>query len=451
MTSKTLLPLVAIIALVASCGGSSSSTTADITPIDSLSDVPDTVVNPQAYDLTTQTASLSVLPNKTIGKVQQAGTFSRAGCEANELKKNVIRNAILPRMILCNVKAFETASGGAAAGDGVFNYWKMPERESGPQGMAFEPRVAIKQDGSAFTFAMCNGTTKAMELYINTANNAYSGHVIDVWGAGFQGSLQFSADGLPPDNFTSASFTQSFIEESEYYQGYGSATFQATPTYNVVYGFHSGREGGHGGTFAGATYGKFDLAEGTAKYRADSGFYPAQTVEASFNMCAAQGNCTGTVAEWLDPETGWLVSGNPCSLTGIDASTKLCFAKDSCPSVANGEGLCEVASNTHTESFTIDTTNPLALVFTRADTSAYAADVALATAPDSSTRPAIEFTNASADVDCSGSDSWPVVSFSSEPDMSACSAMEEEMNNWQAGDTCSNQEAQDAAKAGEIQ
>lgn len=454
---KTLLPLFAILALIASCGGSSATTDeegdsgGEIAAIDSLSDVPDSVMNPQAYDLTTQSASLSAPIGKSLAKADQVGGFSRAGCETDTLKKNIIRNAVLPRMILCNIRAFETAAAGSAAGTGVFNYWKMdpPEGEQGPGGVdSFEPRVAIKMDGTQFTFVMCNGATKSMELFIDTADNVYSGHVIDKWGVGHEGKLEFSADGLPPDSFTLAQFTQSFNEVSDYFTGFGSATLQATPDYNVVYGFNNGSMA-DGGSFGGATYAKFDLDEGTAKYRMDSGSYPGQTVQDSFNSCKAQGYCTAeSVDSWLNPATGWLVTA-PCSLTGLTAQSKLCFSGGDCPTAADGNGNCQISdANEHSESFTINTTDPLNLVFAVAGSSIYKDEVLAESAPSSSTAPTIEFTSASEGVDCSASGTWTELTFTSEPDMAACRAMEEELSNWQSGEMCANQESQNNAGQG---
>lgn len=454
MSIKVFLPFVAALALIASCGGSSSSgdTGSGTTPIDSLTDVPDAVLNPQVYDLTTQSASLAAPISKDLAKDQQAGGFSRAGCETDVLKKNIIRNAILPRMILCNIRALETAAGGAAAGSGTFNYWKMdpPEGEQGPSGVdSFDPRVAIKQDGTQFVFVLCNGATKSMELVIDTANNVYSGHVIDKWGDNFEGMLEFSADGLPPDSFTLASFTQSFNEVSHDYTGYGSATLQATPDYNVVFGFQSGLMA-DGGSFGGATYAKFNATEGTAKYRMDSGTYPGQTIAEAFGYCQSSGGCSAESAEdWIDPVNGWLVNGSPCSLTIPDAQTKLCFSGDDCPTLADENGNCAIPTGSeHSESFTINNSNPLSLIFAVANSSVYSTDVAAATAPSSVTAPTIEFTSASAGVDCSVSESWSEIPFTSEPDMTACREMEEEMNNWHSGESCANQDAQNEAAQG---
>lgn len=458
---KLVVPVVAMIALIASCGGGSSAPAPEDggVSVSTLSDVPDEVLNPQAYDLTTQSASLSAIPNNNRGVGIKAGEggggFSRAGCETDTLKKNIIRNAIQPRMILCYVRAFEAASGGVAAGSGEFNYWKMspPEGSRGPsEAESFEPRVAIKKDGSEFTFVMCNEGEKTMELYIDTSGGIYDGHVIDKWGDNFQGKLEFAADGLPPASFTYATFTQSFVETSDYFSGYGSATLYAAPTYNIVSGFNSGTMPGEGGMFAGATYAKFDADDGTAKYRMDSGSFPGQTVTEAFAMCKASGGCleSGSAAEWVDPEAGWLVNGDPCSLGDITVDDVLCFMQEDCPTLAAVEGLCDIPTGEdYTESFTIDNSNPLSLAFTMADTSTYAVEVAAASAPNSDETPTIEFTAASSGVDCSASDTWTELSFTSEPDMTDCIAMEAELNNWQSGEICANREAQD--NAGSVQ
>jgi hypothetical protein len=130
----------------------------------------------------------------------------------------------------------------------------------------------------------------------------------------------------------------------------------------------------------------------------------------------------------------------------LSLASKLCFSGGSCPTAADENGKCQLASgSSDSESFTINSTNPLALVFTVAASSNYAADVAAAAIPSSATSPVIEFTSASAGVDCSASDSWTLLTFQSRPDVTACMAMEEELNNWQSGETCANQESQDKA------
>jgi hypothetical protein len=444
-----VMVLVAFCVLFGACGGGSGSgdnqDNTGGTNITSLSDIPDDLINPQAYDLTTQSLPAST----SIAKAEDAPGegFSRAGCETNQMKKDIIRNAIFPRMILCKMKAFEAAADESAEGEGEFNYWKMsPPRghRAGPQGIEVDPRLAIKIDSDEFVFVMCNGTTKAMELLITTSDGGFEGHVIDIWGDDQRHKLEFSADGLPTDpDFENASFTQAFSEASEYFSGYGSASLDATPTYNVVHGFHSGELPGGGGVFSGATYAMFDANEGSAAYRMDSGHFPAETLQDAFDRCVADGHCPDqTVDDWLG-EDSWLAT--ECGLDGLTVDTRLCFSRD-CAREADEDGNCSMdTGDTHIESFTIDNSDPENLLFAFAATSAYADDVAAAEIPSSSSAPTIAFTSTSADVDCAGSDSWPDVTFVREPDDTDCQAMEEEMNNWQPDNLCADEEAQQEA------
>lgn len=447
--------VVAAVALFAyGCGGGGTPEEeggGGLEGINNLSDIPDSVLDPKEYD---QSISPSAMVVAKDVKAQVGGSqFSRAGCETDRMKKNIIRNAVMPRMILCNIKAMETAAGTPAAGDGTYNYWKFspPEGVEGPPGAdAFAPRVAIKKDGSTLTFVMCNGTTQAMELVISTADNVYSGHVIDKWGDGFNGKLEFNADGTP-DSFTTATFTQSMVEASNIWHGFGSASLQATPDYSIVEGFfNEDNPVVEGAGFSGATYAKFDATQGTAAFRADSGSYPGATVQQMFDGCvqfSLEGGCGASVNDWLDPITGWLNSGNPCAL-GVTADDVLCFQPgENCPAVDDGDGLCPVPDigTPHHESFTIalnDATadNPYDLLFTMAATSDYEADVLAATLPSSSNPPEILFTIT--DVDCSGSDDWSDIPFVTEPNMDDCVAMEQELNQFESGDVCAQQDSE---------
>jgi hypothetical protein len=290
-----------------------------------------------------------------------------------------------------------------------------------------------------------------MEFYISWANDVYSGHVVDRWGDSHQGKLQFSADGLPTTTagdvgFTTASFTQDMIEESTWWNGFASQTLEAAPAYNVVRGFYN-EEGEN--NYAGSVYAKLDNTQGTARYKQDSeGSYPSKTVQSAFNDCEAYsgaGNCGSLETDWLGAG-GWLAT----RCTGLDSATAasyICFpdtcAEEEvcCPVITADEATCTSAAGAdHQESFTItlaDSANHT-LGFNVAGTSIYAADVAVATMPSSSTAPTIEFTSASADVDCTASASWTSMEsvFTSEPNMSACSDIQAEMENWDTGELC---------------
>jgi hypothetical protein len=98
------------------------------------------------------------------------------------------------------------------------------------------------------------------------------------------------------------------------------------------------------------------------------------------------------------------------------------------------------------ESFTITLTDAAnhVLDFALASTSAYEAAVVAATMPSSSVSPTIDFTSASADVDCSGSASWTALTFAAPPDITECAAIEAELNDWDTGELCQTMEAASA-------
>lgn len=444
------------------CGSSSSTTdsgtTGDTGEITSLKDVPTSVIDPSQYDVSTNVSLQTALSAKSLGKAAGTSVFSRAGCETDRMKKNIIRNALLPKMILCNMQAMDTASGGAVAGTaGVFNYWRAPDEVvgEGPPGVdSFKPRMAIKKGATDLTFVMCNDTTKVMELFISTANNQYSGHVIDKWGDGFEGSLTFSADGLPTTaagavGFTTARFTQQMVEDSAYWSGFGSQTLEAVPTYNTVYGFYNEQGGEGGNNYAGSVHACFDASQGTARYKQDSASsYPAQTLQGMYNSCVTSegaNNCGDFDTDWLGA-SGWLATS--CQLAGVTGATHVCFPDTCtgeegvpcCPEATAEETCTSAAGDDHQESFTItlaDAANHV-LNFAVAQTSIYAEAVAAATMPVSSTAPTIEFTSISAEVDCSGSASWASLAtiMTAPPDFTACDAMEDEMNDWDTGELC---------------
>lgn len=453
------LALAGLVFAVAGCGGSAGTPAVggNVGEINSISDVPTSVVDPSQYDISTNTALSSVSLNPAISPkaVGDLNTFSRAGCETDRMKKNIIRNALLPKMLLCMMGAFEDASGQTAAGDGVFNLWKGSDEMSdrGPPGVAeFKPRFAIKKSGSALTFVMCNDTTKALELFIDTANNEYNGHVINKWGDGFQNQLDFMADGAPLNadgtvGFTTARFTQYMVENSSFWNGFGSETLEATPTYNKVYGFYN-EQGTN--SYAGSVHARFDAVQGTARYKQDSaGSYPAWNVQATFQNCElveGTGNCGNFETEWLGA-SGWLAV--ECSLNGLAAGDLICFSgecvdgESCCPTRAVSETCETAAGSDHTESFAITLTDAEnhVLDFALASTSIYADAVAAATMPVSSVAPTIEFTSVSADVDCSASASWTPLVFTGPPAIETCMAIENEMSDWDTGELCQTLEA----------
>jgi hypothetical protein len=65
--------------------------------------------------------------------------------------------------------------------------------------------------------------------------------------------------------------------------------------------------------------------------------------------------------------------------------------------------------------------------------------------PNSGTEPAIDFTDASAGVDCSQSDSWASLTFVTIPHVAVCQAMEQELNKWDNGEMCEQMESESAS------
>lgn len=426
-------------------GGSSESSGGSVTEIDSLSDVPTAVLDPSQYDHTMNAQASIARPlstEKSALKGQAVGSFSRAGCEMDRLKRNIIRNAKMPQMLLCYMTAFEEAMGVNAAGDGSYNYWKGDRAVAdnvgeGPQGIEeFLPRMAIKKSGGVLTFVMCNGDTQAMELVISTEGGRYDGHVIGQFGM-HNNKLEFNADGTP-EAFTTASFGQTFIERQGSIVRFGTAALDATPTSNVVSGSHH-EEGEK--MFAGGVYSKFDRDKGTAKFRTDAGSYPAPTVQKMFSECEARnGECGDLNTEWLGAE-GWME--RECALVGVTANTLFCFSRcvegqPCCPTAADGDECQVEIGEGHVESFAINSTDPYNLLFTVVPTSAFEADVRAASIPESGVEPSIEFTVA--DVDCSSSASWTEMAFASAPEVSDCIALEQEKSRFDPGDLCQEQE-----------
>ena len=437
--------MVIVTFMLAGCGGGGAGETAEeeFAQIKSLSDIPENLLDPREYDLTTKSVSAALVVTKDIMKAEAIGKFSRAGCETNRMKKDLIRQAILPEMILCYMRGFERASGTQVAGDGRFNYLRgddvMQQEVQGPSEVdEFRPRMAMKVDGNVFTLVMCNGLEKSMELVIMTVNNVYAGHAINSWGDGSNSKLEFSTDG-PPTNFTAAIFTQSVIEDSIWWKGFGSMTMEATPAYNVLYGYHNEESEFN---YAGSLYAKFDASQGTAKFRSDAGSYPAPTVQEAYDQCVmyeGEGNC-GEIDDWLNY---WLNSPPPdgCGLE-LTADSCVCFKPDGqCPEEAVDDRCSIVTGEVNAESFSIDRSDPLNLIFSVASTSVYAADVEAALLSDSSVQPAVEFTAHSSEVNCAESNSWPPLTLIKPPDVADCQAIEAEMNDWDSGKLCEELEA----------
>lgn len=433
--------------LLCGCGGESGGLADEPgnPSISKLSDIPDNLLDPKEYDLTTKAKAAVVSRTNKGFEYEGDVEYSRAGCEADRMKRNVIRNAILPETLVCYLEKIEQAMDVPFAGEGQFKFWNGEKALIGEHpatGEEFVVRIAAKRDGDRFTTLVCNGTTKMMEIAIGKANNMYTGHIIDVWRDDWKNKMDFETDG-PPSNFTTARFTQSFIENDPVWgSNFGSGTLEATPISNTVYGYYN--QGGVW-SFSGSVYGKYDEYEGSAKYRVDDGaYYYAKTVQDYFNNCVQQRGesaCGDLQTNWLD---GWINAPAPegCAL-GLSSNSLICFAKDGqCPSLTDAEGKCAIVTgSSNVESFKIDSSNPYNVIYTLAGTSAYAADVEQAELPATTAEPIIEFTDEIAEVDCAESVTWTDIVLVSQPDFTECNEMELELDYWDTGDLCDQEEA----------
>lgn len=430
MKAKITMTLFSVMCVVLiSCSGSSltgttgtnntdNTNTTGVTAVNSVSDIPLSVVDPSAYDVSLTSSSVNDLMFAMPGEV---GGFSRSGCEADQARNRIIREAKFPKMILCYMKAMSTSLG-LEPGDGDYHYYNLGEIPGGPDevGGTMDMKIAIKKSGTEFTMLMCESGVKTMEFVIDTGS-AYSGHVIDQWEFnGYQDArhLTFEADG-DPDNFTSATFSQTF---SSAQWGYGQETLEASPSSATVYGYFNDTYQGQ--NFSGAQYAQFDATEGTAKYDV-SGTYPAMSV----------GEIASFDSEWYN----WLTMAQPDGL-GLTDNDFICCDENGCSQVASGEGC--TFSDSDTESYTISGSAPNQTFTVSASDSSYAAAVDAVTLPSTDTAPTISFSSTDFS-DCTAT-TWSDMTTPTEaPDVSECMAMEDEMDDYQDTNGC--QEQEDAA------
>ncbi|MBU0505247.1 hypothetical protein KJ708_04565 [bacterium] len=422
-----ILLAAAIIYMFVSCGGSSTGSnnndTGGVNTITSVDDIPLSVVDPSEYDVSMVDASFNAL--QYVEKDGEA-IFSRAGCEADQQRNRIIREAKFPKMMLCYMQKMADGMGMEMGADD-YNYYKLDGMDEGPEkdGKSMEMRIAIKKTDNTITMLMCENETKVMEFLI-TASDTYKGHIIDKWT--FEEymidvdskmlkktetpqmitesrHLKFDADG-DPDNFTTAMFTQAY--DSSLW-GFGEETLVATPDYATVYGYFNDKFDGN--NFTGSSYARFDATQGTATYSV-SGSYPAENV--------------GDIADIDEDWYIWLTEAEPNGL-GLSDTDYICCDKDSCEEVAAGKSCSFTDSGT--ESFAIVGTPPNEM-FNLSDTdSAYAAFVDAAKLPETDTAPSIDFTSSDFS-DCTAT-TWSELSGTpKDVDMSECNAIEEALKEF---------------------
>lgn len=426
----SVLTLVASLffTLLSGCGGSSGVTsnqggTGSVVGIESLSEIPLDVLDPAQYDISLKSGSNNLSAKVLPGEL---GGFSRAGCEANQTRNRIVREAKFPKMILCYMTKMSDELG-IELGDGDYNYYNLGEVPGGPDKMdgSMEMKIAIKKVNNTITMLMCESDAKVMEFVItaDSDNGIYQGHIIDTWtfeseqGAISEArSLEFNTDGNS-SNFTNADFSQTFVSDQ---WGYGSESLIATPSSATVQGYH--HDSFQGNNFSGSAYAQFDASQGTTKYSA-TGTYPATQVAEAANIDQ------GWYQYLIDSEWG----------LGLTDNDYVCCDKDGCFQV-EGESSCEF-TDSGTESFAIAGILPN-LTFTVIGSSDYVDTVNAVTLQNPNSVPSIEFSSTEF-TDCGTNAEWISISGTGlDVNVDDCMAIEEELTEFQDHDGCHQLEEQ---------
>lgn len=284
MKVKYLVPLFAAMALIAACGGSSTGTTESL---NSASDVPS--LDAQNYDYSYTQPSSNLSKSLSISKANkpgEVGGFSRSGCEANSLKKQVIRNSKLPDMIRCYASFIESVTGTEMTEAWrVFAISNFPEGQ-GPGESSFVVRMRKSPGGGGIDMDSCMGGSKETEL--RTVANPGGGctitskNISNSWG---DNQMTITLTGAcNSTTYDTATFAMDFNDN----YGYGSATLGANraDSFNTLSGAMYGTYGGN--AFTGKAYSKFGETYGSSKYNS-VGTYPAQSISV---MCGGNSYCT---------------------------------------------------------------------------------------------------------------------------------------------------------------
>lgn len=332
----TLLALIlGICSVTISCGGSSNNTSSGL-EIKAIAEIPLDLIDPSKYDLSLATTSPSfAIKSITPGKL---GGFSRAGCEADQARNRILREALYSKMILCYIQELGSNLN-MDFGEDHYNYYNIGKLPIGPKNLnnKINMKLALKKTASTTTIQMCESDTKVMEFSISTHDGLYSGEIVDIWPGenSEKRRLVFSSDGIA-NNFTFTNIEQSY---SSKIWGYGTQFFDATPTSVTIQGHYNDIYGGQNNI--GSTYAKFDFVEGTSKYNF-YGTYPAMMVAAtsSQNM------------NWYNYLT------NSEDGLGLSDSSYICCNESGCNEV-DIDTTCEfLKSHDRIESFQITGTSP---------------------------------------------------------------------------------------------
>ena len=412
---------------LAACGGGSSGgaaggtgDTGGVSGISSMSDIDEDIIDPSAYDIQAKSIASSISQLGIKAAPGEVEGFSRAGCEALQMRNRIVREAGFPKMILCYMKQMATALG-LEMGVGDYNYYNLGEKPGGPEdaGGSMSMKIAVKKVGDQVTMLMCESDYKVMEFVIDTSGGVYSGHMIDNWnfdGVSESRRLDFNADG-PPEDFISAEFTQSFVSDT---WGYGYESMIANATSTTVHGYHNDTYDGN--NFSGSVFTKFNADEGSGRFSV-SGLYLGIPVT------------VGSGYEAIDAETYEFLVGE----MGFSEGDYICYGEEG-PEAADSNNSCAF-TDSGIESFTIQPSlNPSEAV---AASSIFLEAVTAATLADVGSQPSIAFTNS--DFSSCGQDfptdgsgpSWTAIIGSGENmDVSACVAMEEQFATYEDGNGC---------------
>lgn len=201
--------ILAAVMFFAACGGSSSTTDAagedgaGVATVQSLASLP--TVDLSQYDSSTTTsANLAALAGKSFGlakrmgeNMQAVGNFSRAGCEANMHKKEVVRMSQMSQLDRCYPEAMETAGFITIPSDGSYALYSItpPARNEEQTGNMCDGIPTERREERDACEAGSEGPgSKGMKMKIGRIGNALQ---IDMCegDAGLVNEATYSADG----------------------------------------------------------------------------------------------------------------------------------------------------------------------------------------------------------------------------------------------------------------
>ncbi len=240
-----------------------------------------------SYSASANLSSRSLSPKEYTAAPGEAGGFSRSGCEADMLQQQIIRRSKFSSMIQCYMEFMEDYGGVTLDSDWtVFNV-SMPE-DSGPEeaeGGSFLMRVR-KHAAGIYDMDACFGGQLRTEMRTSASGSGCIVSVIDEgdWGSG---SLEIVLEGAcNVDNYTSATFTEEFVDTE--FGSYGSTSLSAdnSSDVNVVSGAFANESENDSSNIQ--VYAQFDATSGSAKHDS-SGTYTAQSASDMMESYLEQG------------------------------------------------------------------------------------------------------------------------------------------------------------------